>query len=167
MSISILVALSLFVPASDPKPMGEAIVAFAKANLGKKVGDGMCSSLAREALREAGVMSRGWGEPVASLDEARPGDILVFRDAEFAGREVHGRTVTRWSISFPNHIAIVSKVTRRDGKTRISLLHQNVGKRQSGHETRQVVKAWSFYLGDMKGGTVEVFRPGAEPHDGD
>jgi hypothetical protein len=145
---------------ADSQPTGEAVVAFAKANLGKKVGDGMCSSLAREALRKAGISSPGWGVPVESLEQAEPGDILVFHDAEFAGREVHGRTITRWSMSFPNHIAIVSKVSSRGGKTRISLLHQNVGKRKSGDETRQVVKTWSFYLDDLQGGTVEVFRPG-------
>jgi hypothetical protein len=145
---------------TDSQAVGEAVVTFAKANLGKKVGDGMCSSLAREALRNAGITTPGWGSPVESLEQARPGDILVFRDAQFAGREVHGRTVTRWSMSFPNHVAIVSKVTRRGGKTRISLLHQNVGKRRSGSEARRVVKSWSFFPGDLKGGAVEVFRPG-------
>jgi hypothetical protein len=157
---ALAVALMTLSAGTDSKPVGEAIVAFAKANLGKKVGDGMCSSLAREALRKAGITSPGWGSRVESLERAEPGDILVFRDAEFAGREVHGRTITHWSMSFPNHVAIVSKVSSRGGKTRISLLHQNVGKRKSGDETRQVVKTWSFYFDDLQGGTVEVFRPG-------
>jgi len=156
----LVVALMALTAGTDTKPVGETIVAFAKANLGKKVGDGMCSSLAREALRQAGVAARGWGEPVGSHKEAKPGDILVFHDAEFGGREVHGRTITRWSMSFPNHVAIVSKVTTRAGKTRISLFHQNVGKQRSGVETRQVVKAWSFFLDDLQSGTIEVFRPG-------
>jgi hypothetical protein len=156
---ALAVTLMTLSAGTESKPAGQAVVAFAKANLGKKVGDGMCSSLAREALRKAGISSPGWGSRVESLEQAEPGDILVFRDAEFGGREVHGRTVTRWSMSFPNHVAIVSKVTRRGGKTRISLLHQNVGKRRSGNETRQVVKTWSFSLGDLQGGTVEAFRP--------
>lgn len=159
MNANVIIAVFLLAPGVGPKPADQAIVAFAKENLGKKVGDGMCSSLAREALREAGITSRGWGGPVESLEQAKPGDILVFHDAEFGGREVHGRTVSSWSMSFPNHVAIVSKVTRRGGKTRISLLHQNVGKKRSGNETRQVVKSWSFYLGDLQGGTVKVFRP--------
>src|SRR5262245_53388598 len=70
---------------------GLDVIAFAKANFNKQVGDGQCFSLADKALRKADAMSAAdfgklgkktdyvWGDPV-DLSRVQPGDILQFRD---------------------------------------------------------------------------------------
>src|SRR5262249_39098476 len=67
---------------------GDRLVEFARSRMGQRVGDGQCSTLAREALRAAGARGRRWGEQLPSLKDARPGDILQFRDATFVRRRV-------------------------------------------------------------------------------
>jgi hypothetical protein len=71
--------------------LGAKVVAFARAHLDKKVGDGECFALADKALRHAGAKSASdygeitddadyaWGDPIA-LEDVAPGDILQFRD---------------------------------------------------------------------------------------
>jgi hypothetical protein len=71
--------------------LGKKIIAFAKAHLNKKVGDGECYALADNALLKAGAKSAPaygeitddadyvWGDPV-DLNDVLPGDILQFQD---------------------------------------------------------------------------------------
>src|SRR5262245_21665608 len=83
-------------PKSKPQPpLNAKVEGFARSNLGKPVGDGICITLAIEALREAGARGatfRGtngdftWGELVPEFKDVLPGDILQFRDAVFHGK---------------------------------------------------------------------------------
>src|SRR5947209_3428764 len=76
-------------------PLNEKVVAFAREKLGTSVGDGVCTSLAIAALKQAGARcypaadpggDYTWGEPVLSFKEALPGDVLQFEKAVFRGR---------------------------------------------------------------------------------
>ena len=74
---------------ADPTPLGDRIVAFARQQEGRTVGDGECADLAEAALRQAGARDFSaypdsgddyvWGRPIP-LSEARPGDILQFHN---------------------------------------------------------------------------------------
>ena len=91
--------------------MNEKVVEFARTNVGKQVGDGVCTSLAVEALRAAQARRfpfsdrEGdwiWGEEVPSFKEALPGDILQFRDAVFQGkRKISKRCWVTWHQDTP------------------------------------------------------------------
>ena len=64
-------------------PLNEKVVAFARSHLGQPVGDGICVTLAVEALDAAGAkrfpFDRSgdyvWGEEVADFKDVLPGDI--------------------------------------------------------------------------------------------
>lgn len=148
------------------------VLTFARKNIGKQVGDGECAALAVEALKEAGAQSVGafkdspnpgdyvWGQLVYGLEmtpslrtestpigtTVKPGDIIQFRDAKFAGRTPGGT----YSSTAPHHTAVIVSVTR-DGKT-FEVLQQNVnGKKTVGLATIRV--------NDLKEGWVKVYRP--------
>ena len=120
--------------------MAEQIVAYARRQLGQKVGDGECFALADTALKNAGAKSASafctvapdvdyvWGDGV-SLADVRSGDIIQFRDYRF-DREVVTRepgggtdTITDFQERTPHHTAIVE---RNDGGGAITVLEQNV-----------------------------------------
>src|SRR5690606_2477589 len=123
---------------SQEKSIGELMVAFLKANEGKRIGGGECAHLATEALRVSGanftrknsnsatdyiwsdhLVSKVEGTdrgPVYSDPSARflPGDVVQFVEARFRGGSV-----------VPHHTAVVAEV---DGKGRITQVYeQNVG----------------------------------------
>lgn len=68
-----------------------SVMAYANSQVGRKVGDGECTRLAEQALKSAGMKTTNdfgvtgktadyvWGMLV-SEDDAKPGDILQFRD---------------------------------------------------------------------------------------
>jgi hypothetical protein len=156
-------------------PLNEAVVAFCKANLNKQVGDGECAALASAALKEAGAKPHRefpdspnegdyvWGEFVFGMEikngkgslegavtKVRPGDIIQYRDAKFAGRRPGGGT---YSASAPHHTAVVSSVSP-DGKV-ITILQQNTNGKRVVTEATQV-------LTDMQSGWLKVYRPVAK-----
>ena len=138
--------------------INDQVLAFARSKLGETVGDGQCSSLAAEALRQAGAKVRrgehgSWGEELKSLLEAKPGDILQFDDAYFAhtGVDTDGRVMKRMML-FPHHTAIVARVRKRGTKPTLVVVHQNVG------ETK-VVQEWTLNIADKKRGTIKLYRP--------
>lgn len=140
--------------------LNRAVLRFAKEQLGKKVGDGECTSLAFAALRDAKAkarpMSEGapvWGERIlvfkpgeGSTDKVLPGDILQFKDARFEGKSY-------FQIA-PFHTAVVTKVER----DRLYVLHQNWGPKD---RERPVIGS-VFFMGDLRQGSVRVERPSAE-----
>lgn len=145
---------------------GDRIVAFARSRIGETVGDGECTALVTAALDHVGLPRRrgqgGWGEPVVSLREVRPGDILTFEDARFAGRRLNpNRTITRWSTHYPNHVAIVDEVAELRGTILLRIIHQNA--RIRGRDTSDAVKVWTVDMSTFQGGTLRAFRPGAPP----
>jgi hypothetical protein len=152
--------------------LNEKVVAFARANLGKCVGDGSCTTLAISALESAGVRSYPsvepggalvWGQPVGSFEEALPGDILQFHDAVFQGKKATSkRRWTSWHHKYPHHTAIVSRVS--EGGNVVAVLHQNVT--ISGKGDRNVLEGSLRIDSLQKGGWVRIYRPLAAPPHG-
>jgi hypothetical protein len=149
-------------------PLNEKVFEFAKSNLGKPVGDGICITLAVEALREAGARRASfrdpkgdyeWGELVPDMKDALPGDILQFRDAVFKGQRSLGRgRTTRWHAEYLHHTAIVAKVERQ-GKL-ITIYHQNVATKGKGEAEKGNVQEGELRMESLqKGGWVKAYRP--------
>jgi hypothetical protein len=144
------------------------VVEFARSQVGRKVGDGECTTLVTQALRAAGArrtpVNRGdgdylWGRPVASFREALPGDVVQFRDVVFRGkRYLSKRRWTSWHNEYPHHTAIVAAVRER-GES-VDLLHQNVGGDGATDAERRVVSQTTIRPGSLqKGGTFWIYRP--------
>ncbi len=112
-------------------------------NLGRRVGDGECWTLAAQAMKQSGAQPpRGYvfGRTI-SLKDANPGDILQFKSARFeTARE-------RKLLGTPNHTAIV--YATRDGKTFV--LHQNFGSKK--------VTTLDLDFQDLVSGSVIAYRP--------
>lgn len=144
-----------------PDATGAKVLAFARSKIGETIGDGQCAALVIAALEDAGAgRPRGpgqWGEPLEALDDARPGDILEFEEARFAGRRVNpNRTITTWSYHFPRHTAIVSAVGRRRGAVMFRVIHQNA--RIRGRDESAAVKEWTIDMAALRSGTVRAYR---------
>jgi len=117
-------------PSPTPQPsngLGAEIVAFTKANLGKKVNNGECAMLVVDAFKLVGaVMPKHqgvtyiWGDVVTDQNAAQPGDIIQFENVKFEEKLPNG---TRTS-SMAHHTAIVAEGIE-PGVYKI--LHQNVG----------------------------------------
>ncbi len=168
-----VLAMVLLLAADAPKEvdvpeLNQKVLAFAKDNLGKKVGDGECATLAVQALREAKakpwfVSPEGeyiWGKLVRTVTpktnlggEALPGDIVQFRDVTTAGK-IGGTTI---EASYSLHTAIVAAV-KDDGKV-LELLHQNYGEVQAKDEDRRKVQRSTLRFEDLKKGTIKIYRP--------
>ena len=162
--MTLLVVLSALLLDAEPAPLNEKVVAFARSKLGQRVGDGDCSSFAREALRYAGAKptgtGRSWGEVVPSLRDAKPGDILQFENAVFVRRlERDDGALLTLTFRYPHHTAIVSRVRRRGRSVVLTVLHQNAGTEGGDEDERKVVQEWTVNMAEMKSGTVKAYRP--------
>ena len=157
-------------PESIPD-LNRAVLDFARASIGKAVGDGQCTSLAVAALQNAGARrpvfngdrdaDYEWGELVATLtpDDHRaaailPGDLIQCRDVRIVTVRKTGRSIHTRTLIFPHHTAIVAAVS---GPV-VKVLHQNFG---NGPQQR-LVASESLRLDDLKAGTLWVYRPVAE-----
>jgi hypothetical protein len=164
---------------ADAKPsrlpvLNEKVVAFARARKGVKVGDGVCLTLAVEALRSSGAKTclfnepdanYVWGTLVESPHDALPGDVVQFRDAEFKGkRQLSRKRTISWHQTYPHHTAIVSEVAA--GGKLITILHQNVGGSGAKDDARKVVQETTLRMDSLqKGGSVWIYRPVADSPD--
>ena len=146
-------------PKSEPTT-NEKILAFSQDNLGKKVGDGECGTLAVKAVQFAkakrlppyggdATVDFVWGDLVATFnakncpsEKIKIGDVLQFRDAKFTSDER--------STLAPHHTAIVAKV--KDGV--VSVLHQNVG----DGKKRYTVQPGEYDMRNLKEGWVKAYR---------
>lgn len=163
-----LVAAMTIALASGPGDVNEKVVAFARSKLGQTVGDGDCAALAAEALRAAGAGRRGrsWGEDVATLRDARPGDILVFEGAVLVRTRVRpDGAVETLTYNSPHHVAVVSGVRKRGRRVVLSVLQQNVGYVGDDDPGRRVVREDVIDPAELKRGTLRAYRPVAEPRD--
>jgi hypothetical protein len=149
-------------------PLNEKVVEFARENLGKPVGDGICITLAVDALREANAWRgslrdpRGdyeWGELVPDLKDVLPGDILQFRDAVFHGsRSLGGGRRTTWHQEYPHHTAIVARVEK--GGKLITIYHQNVVTKGKAESEKGNVQEGELRMDSLqKGGWIRAYRP--------
>jgi hypothetical protein len=142
----------LAAPAPAADPLNEKVLQFARAHLGKQVGNGECWTLADEALRSAEAHRPGtdgystfvFGREIGVRD-LQSGDVIQFHKVRFEHRDASG--VGSWE-EFPQHTAIVARV--KGG--RITLLHQNF----RGNHTVQMS---TIDLADRKRGTLRYYRP--------
>jgi hypothetical protein len=167
--MSALLALSLIALLDGPDTVDAKVVAFARSKLGQRVGDGECTALAGEALRQAGARlpgrgGRAWGEERKSLADARPGDVLQFEGVVFVHQRIRedGAVITL-NASYPHHTAIVSGVRKRGKNPVLVILHQNAGVEGGDDADRKVVQEWTIDLADKKKGSIKAYRPVAEP----
>lgn len=153
---------------ADGSEVGRKVMEFCKRNLGEKVGNGQCATLAVEALKAAGAAGMGrdfpkrgdyvWGEQVAlleygrrgiagmeSLAKVRPGDIIQFRNVRLEGHGPGGR----YGMTADHHTAVVATVDPVGGV--LTIYHQNWG--------RKIVKQDRMQMKDLQSGWVRIYRP--------
>ncbi|WP_435006595.1 hypothetical protein P12x_004120 [Tundrisphaera lichenicola] len=181
-TVRFLVASVIVVGPGSPRasvslpPLNASVVDFAQANLGKPVGNGICITLAIEALKAAGACrpsfrdpsgDYSWGEPIIDFKDVLPGDILQFRDAVFHGRRSIGRGRWRsWHQEYPHHTAIVAKVEER-GRI-LKILHQNITVAGQDESVKGRVQETELRMSSLqKGGWVKAYRPVAPPDPAD
>lgn len=126
-----------------PSTLNQAIVRFAVSQLGKKVGNGECWTLAAEALEAAGAeppKMYDFGEEI-ELSEITPGDILQFTSARF-DRADGGYVI----MGTPNHTAIVYAING----DQVFVLHQNFG--------QKIVTVLDINFDNMTSGSVQAYR---------
>jgi hypothetical protein len=149
--LAALVALAR-APAEAAETINRKVVQFARAHIGRQVGDGECWALADRALQAAdghrpgtrGYPTYVFGKQISRL-ALQPGDIIQFEGVRFKHYGPNGS----WSSNeFPHHTAVVADVRG----TRITLLHQNV----SGKRT---VQTGVIDMADFRRGTLRYFRP--------
>jgi hypothetical protein len=153
-------------------PEKDQIIKFCRENMGKQVGNGQCTELAKHAFRVAGAQSRQknpdfpdkgdyvWGESIACLEttgrglketgnlkDIQPGDVIQFRDVQMNGKKPIGRG--HYTKSFTHHTAVVSEVENR-GRI-VKVYHQNTG-------GRKFVVEHSLNLDDLKAGWMRFYR---------
>jgi hypothetical protein len=167
--LAMIVLLGADVPKEAEVPeLNKKVLEFAQANLGKKVGDGECATLAARALRTAGARRSSatrdgeyvWGKLVRTVTPGKnltgdvlPGDIVQFRGVVLVGKE-GGNTI---EYTYPHHTSIVSAV-KNDGQV-VEVLHQNVGDSRARDEDRRKVQRATLRLGDLKKGSLKIYRP--------
>ena len=123
--------------------LNKKVVEFCVSNLGKKVGNGECWTLANEALIYAKAKPAVWytfGREIA-LDAVIPGDILQFEAVRFD----YGNSYA--IMGAPNHTAVVYSVQGKD----IFILQQNFGKR--------IVTTYKINFDTMTRGKAWAYRP--------
>ena len=120
------------------------VVKFCQKNLGDAVGDGICATLAKEALQAANAERTGiytWGREMDGQEPIMPGDILQLELVKLKGN--------RFSRSYHHHTAVVETV-RPDY---ITVLHQNVAPKG------KVVQRDTWPTNVTREGIVQAFRP--------
>ena len=176
MSIHVTAPAPLVVRATPIAPVasfsfGPSILAFCRENLGKKIGNGQCGSLAAEALKNVGAPARGadwpgegdyvWGDPVAwlkagsngpkgakELAHVEAGDIIQFHKTRFSGLDHSNWGAYRMQAQ--HHTAVVESVDLTHEA--VTILHQN----WNHHE---VVRRQTLYLRGMTSGWLRIYRP--------
>lgn len=120
------------------------LVTFCTDNLGKKVGDGECWTLADEAFKACGLQRPGedarvWGRLLdLKKEKIEAGDIVEYRAAKFSDGGSTG----------PEHTSVVVKGGRRE---RATIAEQNWGEK--------TVREAPFDAGALVEGQVMVYRP--------
>jgi len=156
----VLSASAVHAGAASVDTLRERVLEFARANLGRRVGNGECAGLAYQALKAAGAMPRAahgdptprdyvWGELVlrveatpdgpkltGSLADVKPGDIAQFSNVKFM--KAH----------FAHHTAIVSDIS----PTHLGLYQQHVN-------GQKVVMQGGVRFDKLSAGWIRFYRP--------
>jgi hypothetical protein len=145
---------------------GDEVVRFCRDNLGKKVGDGECATLAQEALKginakpffefkeDPGMSDYVWGELVFVEEFAsgkrrrtpadgkpRAGDVVQYRNAKFRG--------PRLTFTYPHHTSVVAEA-KPNGD--LVVFEQNMnGKKEVMQSTVRPA--------ELAEGWIRVYRP--------
>ena len=153
---------------SDVPELNRKVLEFARDQLGKKVGDGECATLAARALLKAEARRSSttrdrqyvWGKLVRTVTpdtnltgDVLPGDVLQFRGVVFAWRAGNDT----FEATYPLHTAIVAAV-KADGKV-VEVLHQNVGDFAVPDAGRRKVQRTTMRFDELKKGSVKIYRP--------
>jgi hypothetical protein len=172
----ILLVLLTLVPlarADDPKApptLNETVLEFARDKIGQVIGDGECTALVTAAFREAGARRFPpfgadadfvWGERLDAVKDAKPGDVLQFRDAVFKGRKMfRNGTIRYWEYRYLHHTAIVADVKKTKSGWVVTVLHQNVSNTDN---PSKAVRRDSLNMAELQpGGEVVAYRPVAK-----
>ena len=103
-----------------PDPLEARVLAFAQASFGRKVGTGQCAELADHALTSNGANTFSdyaaathgddyvWGTRIA-LADARPGDIIQFRDYAVTVTARSKMDKQSDSLDWSHHTAVVEQ----------------------------------------------------------
>jgi hypothetical protein len=166
-----LLAIACFSLNAEPKETPELnrkVLKFCLDNLGKKVGDGECATLAFVALEKTGGKrptdlpmpkppmkpdDSVWGRLLDADEEVLPGDIIQFRDVELRV-DYPDKSWRVWF--YPHHTAIVAEVRE---KRSFILIHQNVGNKDTPEERKRSVQLDALDLSAKTKGTVWIYRP--------
>jgi hypothetical protein len=147
--------------------LNRKIVQFCTDNLGKKVGDGECASLAFAAIAKVGAKGPSdlpapkppmmkddtvWGRLLDPKEDVLPGDIMQMRDVEIKFTSPR----LSYSYSYPHHTAIVAEVK---DKQKLIVFQQNVGGPDKTDEQRRLVQKDPLDLSAKVKGTIWIYRP--------
>ncbi len=172
MMITLVLLGTLSAPGQDDgaaPSVSQTVLEFARSNLGRKVGNGECATLAIEGLKKAGTQPHFkdggvvWGAERGSIEEAQPGDIIQFANVTFIVRKKLPRGgMSTFTYSFPRHTAILAaiKKAKGDGPPVLTILHQNAGLVDQPEEERRKVSEWTIDLKDLQNGDLTAFEPG-------
>ncbi len=147
------------------KTLGDDVVAYARSQMGKKVGNGECTTLAVEVLRQCKARRPDpvqgiWGDEVKHFRDLQPGDILQFENAIFVKQHVRGDGgLLTYTSKYPHHTAIVARVRKRGPKPVLVILHQNAGAEGSDEDELKIVREWTLEMATQRGGIVKAYRP--------
>ena len=157
-------------PATASNDVGNRVLAYSQAHLGKKAGGGECAHLAVEALKAAGAGGRQpdfpnrgdyvWGRLVANIRatqgrvegmenfaDIQPGDIVQLRDVRFVGRRGCRGTYRSHA---DHHTVVIERIDPANGV--LHILHQNV------NGVRRVMRD-TYRIHDLQQGWLRVYRP--------
>ena len=145
---------------------GVQIIRATNALAGSAVGDGSGQALVLEVLKPhttalRPIGNRAYGALVYAnlgnastqqFDEIRPGDIVTFRNARFAGHKGGLHAKYSMDVGKPDHVAVV--IDWDGTKKKIRAWEQ--GREEKGKKPK--VREESFKVGDLKSGEVMVWR---------
>ena len=125
------------------------VVNFAVQNLGQKIGNGECWTLAQQALiKSGGQRPRGFvfGRELVQNEPWLAGDIIQFTDCHFVDVQPNRRTTI--TLGEPDHTAIIHSIPNG----LVVVLEQNVN-----HDKR--VQTQTLNFATMTSGNIKVYRP--------
>jgi hypothetical protein len=154
------------VDAATLPALNAKLLAYAKSNIGKKVGDGECSTLVNTGYQTVGArrdppfgpnIDYIWGTEIRDRTKVLPGDVIQFRDAVFKTRKKRGNTITVYTFRLPHHTAIVSEA--RNSGAAFVVLNQNSSDATMGAASDLKVKSSFFKMAELQSGKLWFYRP--------
>jgi len=167
-ALFILSAFTATLQAGETEYLNSEVLAFARDNMGKTIGRGECWDLAAQPLKALGASWDGifaFGKLVGRGDlsglkleaemQPMPGDIIHFSRVNISWTKKYPDGSSEWSsetLGMPDHVAFLKEF---DGKTVLTLLHQNVDGKRYLVETK-------VDFANIKSGSFIIYRPWRE-----